>query len=252
MISFEFPVTERTRTLLRLEYLYARLEYFVSKEHCYDHHAALLVLFELMETASRADLKADLLQELERQKQLLESLRDNPNVMESTLEVVLEDIEGASSQLLALTGKFGQHLRENEWLMAIKQRANIPGGTCQFDLPSYHLWQQKPAEVRRVDIERWAGPLMPTAEASRILLKLLRDSGKTHHYVARKGMFQQMSGGRVVQLIRVAYDDGVDVLPELSANKYALNIRFVSAGTGEGRPKQYESDLEFSLTNCKL
>lgn len=134
VISFEFPVTERTRILLRLEYLYGRLAYFIGKDHPHDHHAALQVLFELMETASRADLKADLLQELERQKQMLEALRDNPNVAEETLEGVLEEIERASSQLLALTGKFGQNLRENEWLMAIKQRAGIPGGTCQFDL----------------------------------------------------------------------------------------------------------------------
>ncbi|AXT48131.1 MULTISPECIES: cell division protein ZapD [Chromobacterium] len=252
MISFEFPVTERTRILLRLEHLYARLGYFIGKDHPYDHHAALLVLFELMETASRADLKADLLQELERQKQMLEALRENPQVAEETLEGVLEDIEHASSRLLALTGKFGQHLRENEWLMAIKQRAGIPGGTCQFDLPSYHQWQQKSAEVRRQDIKRWASPLMPTAEAAGILLTLLRDSGKTHHYVARRGVFQQMSGGKVVQLIRVAYDGGLELLPELSANKYALNIRFVSAVTGESRPRQTEQDVEFHLTNCKF
>ncbi|RBH50572.1 cell division protein ZapD, partial [Pseudomonas sp. MWU13-2860] len=149
-------------------------------------------------------------------------------------------------------GKFSQHLRENVWLMAIKQRAVIPGGTCQFDLPSYLLWQQKTAVVRRQDIKRWATPLMPTAEAAGILLTLLRDSGKTHHYVARRGVFQQMSGGKVVQLIRVAYDGGLELLPELSANKYALNIRFVSAVTGESRPRQTEQDVEFHLTNCKF
>ena len=54
MISFEFPVTERTRTLLRLEQLYDRLAYFLGKDHALDHHAALLVLFELLETAPRA------------------------------------------------------------------------------------------------------------------------------------------------------------------------------------------------------
>ncbi|HJV06444.1 cell division protein ZapD [Paludibacterium denitrificans] len=252
MISFEFPVTERTRILLRLECLYARLAHFVSKDQAYDHHAALLVLFELMETASRADLKADLLQELERQKQILEALRDNPNVAEDTLEGILDDIERTSSHLLAITGKFGHHLRENEWLMAIKQRAGIPGGTCQFDLPSYYLWQQMPAEKRRQDLERWAAPLMPTAEAGRILLKLLRDSGKTHHYMAKHGAFQQMSGGTLVQLIRVNYDESLGVLPELSANKYALNIRFISAVTGESRARQTDLDVEFSLTNCKF
>jgi len=164
VISFEFPVTERTRILLRLEQLYARLAFFIEREDRFEHHAALQVLFELLETASRADLKADLLQELERQKQILEALRDNPNVAEETLEGVLDDIEETAGGLLALTGKFGQHLRENEWLMAIKQRTVIPGGTCQFDLPSYHLWQQKTSEERRVDLMRWAAPLMPTSD----------------------------------------------------------------------------------------
>ncbi|WP_028537166.1 cell division protein ZapD [Paludibacterium yongneupense] len=252
MISFEFPVTERTRILLRLEQLYARLAFFIEREDRFEHHAALQVLFELLETASRADLKADLLQELERQKQILEALRDNPNVAEDTLEGVLDDIEETATGLLSLTGKFGQHLRENEWLMAIKQRTVIPGGTCQFDLPSYHLWQQKTSEERRVDLMRWAAPLMPTSAATRILLQMLRDSGKTHHYVARNGAFQQMSGGKVVQLIRVGYDESLNVLPELSANKYALNIRFINAVTGESRPRQTEADVDFSLTHCKF
>ena len=252
MICFEFPVSERTRSLLRLEHLYERLDFFMSGDNPLEHHAALQTLFELLETASRADLKADLLQELERQKQMLDSWRHNPAIDESMLESTLEQIESVSAELLSLTGKFGAHIRENEWLMAIRQRSNIPGGTCQFDLPSYFLWQQKPAEVRREDLLRWAGPLLPTARATRTLLKLLRESGKSHQYVARKGAFQQMSGGKVVQLLRVIFDEQLDVLPELSANKYMLNIRFIQAMTGEARAKQTEQDIEFSLTSCKF
>ncbi len=238
--------------LLRLEQLYARLAFFISQDHPFEHHSAILTLFELMETASRADLKAELLQELERQKQILEALRDNPNVSEDMLEGVIDEIESTAGNLLDLTGKFGQHLRENEWLMAIKQRAGIPGGTCQFDLPSYYLWQLKQPDERRVDLQRWAAPLMPTAEASRILLKLLRNGGKSHQYVARRGVFQQMSGGKVVQLIRIGFDESLGALPELSANKYALNIRFINAATGESRPKPTEADVEFTLTHCKF
>lgn len=252
MTSFEFPVTERTRSLLRLEQLYQRLSFFTEREHPYEHHAALLVLFEILEVASRAELKSDLLQELERQKQILEGLQDNPAIDPVVLDGILEQIDSVSLRLLQLTSKFGQHLRENEWLMAIKQRVVIPGGTCSFDLPSYALWQSKPANERRDDILRWANPLMPTAEAATILLKLLRDSGKQFHFVARSGAFQQMSGGRVVQLIRVTYPLGLGVLPELSANKYAINLRFVVASTGEARQRQYTEDVEFSLTYCKF
>lgn len=252
MISFEFPTNERTRCLLRLEQLYQRLAFFLRGEHPFEHHSAILVLFELMEAAGRSDLKTDLLQELERQKQLLEPLRDNPAIAQDALDALLDEIEQTTASLLELTSKFGQHLRENEWLMAIKQRAVIPGGVSQFDLPSYYLWQLKPAEARREDLQRWAAPLMPTSRATDILLKLLRDSGKTYHYVAHRGAFQQMSGGKIIQLARVSFEESLGVLPELSANKYALNIRFISAVTGEVRARQSEDDIEFDLTFCKF
>ena len=64
--SFEFPLVERTRTLLRLEQVYQRLVFFIEQDETYSHHAALMALFEVLEAAGRTELKSDLLQELER------------------------------------------------------------------------------------------------------------------------------------------------------------------------------------------
>jgi cell division protein ZapD len=149
VISYDFPLNERVRTLLRLEDLYAKLLCFIDRSTATDHQAALSVLFEILEVASRSDLKSELLQELERQKRQLSALRNNPEISEQALDTVLDEIESASSGVLNMGGKVGQHLRENEWLMSIKQRAGIPGGTCEFDLPSYHHWLQQDAMLRR-------------------------------------------------------------------------------------------------------
>ena len=105
MISYEFPINERIRTLLRLEDLYVRTSAFASREQPIDHHMALLGIFEIMEVASRADLKSDLLQELERQRQSLLALRNNPHISEDALERVLTEIESTHARLLAMTGK---------------------------------------------------------------------------------------------------------------------------------------------------
>ena len=136
MITYEYPFNERIRTLLRLEDLFDRARFFLARQDALDHHAALLTLFEILEVASRADLKSDLLQELERQKQVLLSFRNNPEISEEVLNQVIAEIEQASAALFSMTGKIGQYLRENEWLMSIKQRTGIPGGVCEFDLPS--------------------------------------------------------------------------------------------------------------------
>ncbi|PZP55559.1 MAG: cell division protein ZapD, partial [Azospira oryzae] len=44
---------------------------------------------------------------------------------------------------------------------------------------------------------------------------------------------------------------GVPCIPEISANKYALNIRFITP-TVEQRPKTFEGDVEFDLTFYNL
>jgi cell division protein ZapD len=80
VITYEYPLNERIRTLLRLEDLFERSRYFIARAGAHDHHMALITLFEVLEVASRADLKSDLLQELERQKQVLHAFRDNPEI----------------------------------------------------------------------------------------------------------------------------------------------------------------------------
>ncbi len=251
MISYEFPLNERVRTMLRLEDLYFRISRFIESDDSPDHHAALGVLFEILEVASRADLKSELLQELERQKKALNALHNNPEILEDALDAVLGEIEDASARLLGMTGKIGQHLRDDEWLMGIKQRACIPGGVCEFDLPSYHYWQHQTAEHRRSHLEAWIGPLLPLRDGITILLKLLRENGKVHHFTAFHGSFQQMQGGRVAQMLRIALTTELLCVPEVSANKYALNIRFVEAKY-TAKTALYDQDVAFDLTFCSL
>jgi len=251
VITYEYPFNERIRTLLRLEDLFDRASYFLARQDALDHHAALLTLFEILEVASRADLKSDLLQELERQKQVLLSFRNNPEISEEVLNQVIGEIEQASSSLFNMTGKIGQYLRENEWLMSIKQRTGIPGGVCEFDLPSYHHWLHRDSGARAFDLHGWINPLYPVRDASAIVLRLLRESGKASRIVAQQGLFQQMLGGRVVQMVVIRLPQDSEFIPEISANKYAPNIRFAIFGD-DARPHTSSSNVEFELTLCNL
>jgi cell division protein ZapD len=251
VISYEFPLNERVRTMLRLEDLFLRIGRFIESDESPDHHAALGVLFEILEVACRADLKSDLLLELDRQKKALNSLHNNPEILEDALDSVLGDIEHACTGLQKMSGKIGQHLRDDEWLMAIKQRTCIPGGVCEFDLPSYHYWQHQNAEHRRNSLDTWLGPLLPLRDGITILLKLLRESGKVHHFTAFHGSFQQMQGGRVAQMLRISLNTELPCIPEISANKYALNIRFVEAKY-TAKTTLYDQDVAFDLIFCSL
>jgi cell division protein ZapD len=250
VISYEFPLNERIRTLLRLEDLYQRAQYFAQKDDPEQHHVALTSLFEILEVGGRADLKSELMQELERQKQHLDQLRHSPAISQEALASVMTDIEKTVSDLFQTSGKTGQELRDNEWLMGIKQRAAIPGGVCEFDLPSYHFWLNQSADLRRIDLDTWLAPFLPIRNGVQIILKLLRGSGKTSAQVASQGVYQQTMAGRVAQMLRVRLEGNPDCVPEVSANKYALNIRFTNAlGT---QRRTIVDDVNFELTFCNL
>jgi len=251
VIRYEFPLNEKIRTWMRLEDLFERINYFLAGELSMDHHTALTTLFEIHEVASRPDLKSELLQELERQKRALACLHNNPAISEQALENVLSEIEHASASLLSMTGKVGLNLRENEWLMSIKQRAGMPGGTCQFDLPSYHYWQKQTTALRRENLHEWLTPLLPISAAIKILLHLLRENGRKISFVAHQGTFQQMQGGRAAQLLRVSLNPDLACIPELGANKYAINIRFINANYA-AKSTLFEQDVPFDLTFCTL
>jgi cell division protein ZapD len=251
VITYDYPLNEKVRTLLRLEDLYERVEFFATQTDAKDHHAALITLFEILEATGRIDLKTDLLQEIERQRAVLDGLRNNPGVAQETLAAVVRDMERAAAELVGVSGKFGQHLRDNEWLMGIKQRVAIPGGVCEFDLPSYYYWLNLPDEVRQSDLREWLAPVLPMYHGLKIVLQLLRASARPAMVVAQQGVYQQTSAGRVAQMLRIALAKNLPCIPEISANKYAFNIRFVTPDR-TGRPRVYEQNVEFALTFCNL
>ena len=252
MIRYEHPLNERVRTLMRLEGLFTRVNHFAGQDAAPDHHAALVALFEITDVAARADLKTDLLQELERQRQVLSPLRQNPQIDQRTLEELLEHIDAVTTQLLAQTGKVGMHLRDNEWLMAIKQRTAIPGGVCEFDLPAYHWWLHQDAQTRRTDLRSWIEPFAAIRAGTAIVLRLLRDNGRASRHVAHRGAFQLMlTTTKVAQLLRLTLSRNHGCVPEISANKYALNIRFIGV-SGMDRGAVYDHDVEFELVFCNL
>lgn len=252
MIRYEHPLNERIRTLMRLEDLYARALFFIAAESPAAHHSALLALFEISDVAARADLKTDILQELERQRQMLAPLKDNPAIERQTLDALLAEIDSVNARLLAQTGKVGAHLRENEWLMAIKQRTGIPGGVCEFDLPAYHYWLQHAPAARQRDLQSWIEPLLPIHSGLSVILRLLRENGKASRHTAFRGVFQLMlTTAKVAQLLRLTLAMDLPCVPEISANKYALNIRFLEIA-GMDRGAVYDGDIEFDLIFCNL
>ena len=250
MILYEYPFNERIRTYLRLEQLFLRLSEFIVRESALDHHFALATIFEVMDVGARADLKSDVLKDLDKQKHLLDAYRNNPAIAAEVLDMVFNQDDHCFTALNNLPGKAGQSLTDNDWLMSIRSRVGIPGGTCAFDLPAYYAWQQHDADQRRADLERWASTLTPLAEAIYLLLKLLRGSSTAQKVIAAGGQFQQnLPQGKTFQLLRMTLDPALGLIPEISGNRLMVSIRLMRHGDDE-KLHASQQDTAFELTLC--
>jgi cell division protein ZapD len=251
LILYEYPFGESIRTMLRLEHLFGRLSTLMWRETAVDHHFALATIFEVMDVASRADLKSDVLRDLERYKAQFMSYRGNPAIQEAALDDVLSRIERAHHGLNQLQGKAGQALASNDWLMSIRSRISIPAGTCEFDLPAYFAWQHDTPAKRQADLQQWVGTISPLADALKLMLSLLRDAGHPHMVAAPCGQYQQnIKENRSPSLLRLRIDPSLGLIPEISANRLMVSVRLMRSDT-EGKLKiASDVDAGFELTLC--
>ena len=249
-MTYEYPFNETVRSLLRLEYLFRRFDIFVNSPEPEHHLTAITLLFELAEVTSRADLKLSVLKELERQKNLLISLRSEKSVNPTLLDQTISEIENSWQNINQIVGKPNATILESDWLNAVRSRISVPGGTSPVDLPSFYNWQQIDFETRRNQLINYTSPFITWQVACSLYLRLLRQSGEPHQASAPNGSFQQMLAGRTYQLICVDIQEP-NIIPEISANKHMLWIRFLQV-EHNAKPQPIANDLNFRLTLCNL
>ena len=250
MIVYEYPFNELVRSMLRLEYLFARFNHFTRSDDPELHHNAIAILFDLGDIGARGDIKSLLLKEFERQKFALSGLKSSQKVDQQALAQTLGEIDMVASKINQSAGRPNSMISESEWLNGIRPRLNIPGGTSPIDLPSYHAWKNSPSTERRKLLESYIAPLLPWQDACQLFLRLLRQSGEAKDVLAHNGSFQQAPSGKVYQLMRIAVEDDT-IFSEISANKYLLSVRFMQSDRDK-KAQPANKDVPFKLTLCQF
>ena len=71
MINYEFPLNEKIRRFLRIEEIFTKIDYQLKSRQRFYEYGLFMLLFDLMTTASRSDLKVELLQIKEVQQKIM-------------------------------------------------------------------------------------------------------------------------------------------------------------------------------------
>ena len=251
-ITYEQPLSERVRSFLRLEFLFNRASHLIGDADPWACRTLIEVIIDVMAVLSRADLKKELIKELERQSGTMDALARNPNVDQDLLADVLAEVKGLLVAMRGLESVPGHELRNDELLSAVRQRTSIPAGTCDFDLPAYHFWLQSPAEQRVQLVNQWLGAFDLLREAVTLCLRLVRESAVASSETAPGGFYQEtLETATPCQMIRVTVPADSPYYPEISAGRHRFTIRFmVPAATG--RPTQADTDVTFHLHRCVI
>ena len=187
-ILYEYPFNERVRTLLRLEDLFDKLRWFCGQEHPYCHHTALLTLFEIMEVAGRADIKSELMQELERQKQSLNALVDVVTQRSADLTALTGAAEAGRLSVRADTSKYvGYNGRMLDAINKLMDRLVAP-----LQLAAGYMERIARGEVPPRIQEEWNGDLEQVRRTGALAREGLERLARDY-----RGLLQPVRGIRV-------------------------------------------------------
>jgi len=252
-ILYEQPLNERIRTFLRLEYLFKQASYHLPRESAWDSRATLTCILEILDIFGNTNLKSETLKELERHSANLKRHQQNPDIDHTQLNNLLAEIHTRMDGMHRVNGQIANDLKASEFLVSIRKRCAIPGGTCDFDIPAFHYWLQQPTKTRTRDLAHWLGNFDAIGQAIQLILKLTRDSTAMKLTLARGGVYQRtLDPNRACQLVRIALPPDLPCFVELSGGRHRFTARFMKFSTADVRARQTDEDIEFELACCVI
>jgi cell division protein ZapD len=252
-IIYEHPLNERNRTFMRVEYLFDKMEHFLSHETHWDIFIAIQTLIELINILERNDISSDVIKELDRYQISFTKLLDVPVVDREKLEFTLEQLKIQLTNMQAAYGKHTKQLRNDELLNTIRQKLALSTNLCSFDIPGLYYWLHQDNAVQQQQFCKWLEELDTIKTSLKLILQLIRNSAIFEDNQANCGFFQTaLEHNNYYQIIRIKVPQVTAVFPEISGNKHRITVRFLTFLDSTCRPQQTTEDIAFELGCCHL
>ena len=254
LIVYEMPLSDAMRICLRLENLFQQFDLCVNCTSSLAGKNAIDAILKILEVTDRPDIKSKLSQTLTQYTNALSQFRNSPVVHTPKLQQTLEQLEKLNYGLQSQHTRIGEAVRHNEFLSQVRVNLSNPGGVCDYRLPAYQLWQNKPDAEKTNDLHIWIETFRALREIITLLLQLTRESTPLAPIVTEDGFhLQTLNPATHCHLIRVAISPELHVYPEFGAGKHRVTIRFLTpVYSGAGKSIQAKNKISFQLACCKI
>lgn len=216
MINIEFPINEKYRKYLKIEYLFNQYNFFIKQKHSY-HISNILfqLLFKLNINAARADIKVELINDLQRISTKYKVHNDEASKFKRSLEKI-----NSFSPFV---------LNNNKMIQELRVRSETPQGINDIDFSKYKIWTElQNTKSRNLFFKNLFEDLSTINESLSFILKILRKHTIKENLTANN-MVAQLKLNPMVKfdLLTINLKSNSIYEPSISANKYAININFV-------------------------
>src|SRR5690625_7262852 len=90
------------------------------------HQVAVATLFDVLELTDRVDLRGMVLQDIERQRNAMQALREHPGVSAEALDAMFPGLQQVAEPL-AEQGRIAEDPRDNGWLQSLRGSVKVHG-----------------------------------------------------------------------------------------------------------------------------
>lgn len=215
MINVEFPINEKYRKYLRIEYLFEQYNFFIKQKHS-DHISNILfhILFKLNINAARADIKVELINDLQK--------------IITKYKIHAEEALKYKKKLEKINSFSPFGLAGNKMIQELRVRSDSPHGINSIDFSKYKIWTEiQTTKSRNIFFKDLFKDLFVINDSLLFILKILRKHSLKEHLVANKMIAQlKLDPLTKFDLVTISLKSNSVYEPSISANKYAININF--------------------------
>lgn len=234
------------RLFMRYDHLMGLYDRF--SDSLNDPRSAVLGLIELYEMTARGDIKADLMREIDRIAFSRSSGRMRGAEAEDFDEELVAELKLIAEQLTQIRGQLGAHLKNHDFINAVRQKNAIPGGLNAFDLPIMKFWLSQPEDALKHQLNDWTAPFSELQTHIHRYLELLRNQAPFTPAKAEQGYFAEtLDTRRTYQLLKITLPKDSTVYPEPSLGRHRITLRFMHPESLNQSPRQINQDVEFQM-----
>ena len=226
MHKFELPLNERTRKIISIESIFIRLNSQIKSMVEFSEVGCFSSYFNIRAIASRADIKIEIVQELEKlilKKKQLNKNKKNINQIKNLID--------AKKGLEKINLPQGNFYGDDRFLQEIKNSSLTPTGILSSDLPQMQLWLQKLSTKNKQQyFLNKIDPYLPIFESIKVYLNNLRDSITLESVDSSENGLVNYQLNSIFRhdLVQIQLPQKLNLYPNLTSNKYTINLQFAS------------------------